>query len=94
MLLEGNDGNKFNRKNICRYWRHFWNWIGDSRNPGEIRRGCDRCWALFERCRDSEWWLRSIRPDVEVDYITADLSLQREVHQASRSSAIPFGNAR
>jgi NAD(P)-dependent dehydrogenase (short-subunit alcohol dehydrogenase family) len=35
----------------------------------------------LERCQDSEWWLRSIRPDGEVDYITADLSLQREVHQ-------------
>jgi NAD(P)-dependent dehydrogenase (short-subunit alcohol dehydrogenase family) len=32
-----------------------------------------------ERCRDMEWWLRSIRSDVEVDYIPADLSLQREV---------------
>jgi NAD(P)-dependent dehydrogenase (short-subunit alcohol dehydrogenase family) len=36
-----------------------------------------------ERCRDMEWRLRSIRPDVEVDYITADLSLQHEVRAAA-----------
>jgi NAD(P)-dependent dehydrogenase (short-subunit alcohol dehydrogenase family) len=34
----------------------------------------------FERCRDTEWWLRSLRSDVDIDYIVADLSLQREVH--------------
>jgi NAD(P)-dependent dehydrogenase (short-subunit alcohol dehydrogenase family) len=34
----------------------------------------------LERCRDAEWWLRSLRSDVDIDYIVADLSLQREVH--------------
>jgi retinol dehydrogenase 12 len=37
----------------------------------------------LERCRDMEWRLRSIRPDVEVDFITADLSLQTEVKRAA-----------
>jgi NAD(P)-dependent dehydrogenase (short-subunit alcohol dehydrogenase family) len=36
-----------------------------------------------ERCRDMEWRLRSIRPDVEVDYIAADLSVQSEVGSAA-----------
>jgi retinol dehydrogenase 12 len=35
----------------------------------------------FERCRDAEWWLRSIRSDVDVDYLTGDLSLQRDVRR-------------
>lgn len=36
-----------------------------------------------ERCRDAEWRLRSISPDIEVDYIAADLSLQGEVRRAA-----------